>query len=99
MIVVRDIFRLKFGKAKDALEILKKMKPLIERSGVKGMRVLTDLTGASYTLVLEVQQENLKSFEETLGMAFADKEWQELYKQFVPLVESGERQIFTLREI
>ena len=99
MIVVQDIFRLKFGKAKDALEIIKKMKPLIERSGVKGMRALTDLTGTSYTLVLEIQMENLRSFEETLGIAFADKEWQELYKQFVPLVESGERQIFTLRDI
>ena len=59
------------------------MKPLIEKSGLKEMRVLSDLTVTSYTLMLEVQQENLESFGDTPGIALAGKEWQELYMQFV----------------
>jgi hypothetical protein len=57
--------------------------------------VLTDLTGQYYTLVAETTFKSLTDFE-----SFFHKEMAvagELYhKKFVPLVDSGRREIFTV---
>ena len=55
MIVVRDIFRLKFGQSKDAIAHWKEAARLLRESGygASSVRLLTDLSGAPYyTLVL-----------------------------------------------
>ena len=53
MIIVRDVFRLKFGKAREAQALIEESKKLPVQFGTDGRRVLTDLVGPSYTLVLE----------------------------------------------
>jgi hypothetical protein len=96
MIVVRDIFQLKFGKARDAKAILTEAESMMTQSGAPGFRVLTDLTGPSYTLVLESEYDSLGTFEADLQKVFANEEWRNWYQKFVPLVESGHREIFTV---
>ena len=60
MILVRDIFHLKFGKARDARELLKEGKELNKKYGFERTRALTDLvTNHSYTLILESEWDNL----------------------------------------
>jgi len=62
MIVVRDIFRLKFGKAKEATALWKQAMGIMKRAGYgnAGNRLLTDLAGeAYYTLVLESSYDSL----------------------------------------
>jgi hypothetical protein len=57
MIVVRNVFQLKFGKAKEAVALLKEGLAIQKKalSGVEfSTRVLTDVTGPFYTLVLEL---------------------------------------------
>jgi len=98
MILVRDIFRLKFGKAKDALSVWNKSKKTLQNVNHYPERVLTDFTGSYYTLVIESTYNNLSEFEESLRNAFKTKEYQEWYKKFIPLAEGGYREIFKIIE-
>ena len=99
MIVVRNVFRLKFGKAREAVSFMKEGLAIQKRAGVDvSQRLLTDLTGPHYTLVLEWTLPNLAAMETTMSRVMGDKEWHANYEKFVPFVESGHREIFTLVE-
>ena len=101
MILVRNVFRLKYGKAREATALVKEALGIQKRvlTGVEfSTRVLTDVTGPFYTLVLELTVPNLASFEKYAPQLFADKEWQANYQKMTPLVESGYREIFTIVE-
>ena len=99
MIVVRNTFRLKFGKAKEALAILKDGLAIQKRVGVDvSQRLLTDLTGDFYTVVFELTLPNLAAVEGTMSKVMSNAEWQANYQKFVALVESGERQIYSVVE-
>lgn len=98
MIVVRDVFKLKFGKARDAVAAMKEM--LAEGSktgaGPKSPRLMTDLVGEYYTLVLESSYANLAEYEANLAGAMPTPAFQAAYAKIVPFIESGYREIFTL---
>lgn len=97
MILVRDIFQLKFGKAKDAVASIKRFDAIRSKHGITDpVRFLTDLTGPYYTLVMETTFENLGSFESMMKNETGGKEFGEWYAGFVPLVDSGRREIFTI---
>lgn len=99
MIVVRNTFQLKFGKAREAVAILKEGMAIQKRAGVDvSQRLLTDMTGTFYTLVLELTLPNFATLESMMPKIMGDKDWQANYQKFVPLVESGHREIFTLVE-
>ena len=52
MIVVRNVFQLKFGKAREALAVMKEGIAIQKRLAAEGSaRLLTDVTGRHYTLV------------------------------------------------
>ena len=101
MIVIRNVFHLKFGKIREALPIVKEG-IAIQNRALAGKnfssRILTDVTGPFYTLVLELTIPNLSSFESEAPRFMADKEWQTNYQKLTPLVESGYREIFTVVE-
>lgn len=100
MIVVRNTFRLKFGAAREALAILKEGIAIQKRAGNDvSQRLLTDLTGQFYTVVLELTLPNLSALEASLPKVMADKEWQANYQKLTPLVESGQREIFTVVDL
>ena len=101
MIVIRNVFRLKFGKTREAVAAMKQGLEIQKRvvTGVDySTRVLTDLTGPFYTLVLELTVPNMAAWEANMPKLFADKEWQASYQQMAPLVESGYREVFTIVE-
>ena len=57
MVVVRNVFQLKFGKAKEAVALMKEGLAIQKRAMTDvefSTRVLTDVTGPFYTLVLEL---------------------------------------------
>jgi hypothetical protein len=76
--------------------LIQEGKKLIENTGYKGTRAMMDLVGHSYTLVLEIEWESLVQMEEGMKKAFSDKDWQEWYQKFAPLVDSSCREIFTI---
>jgi hypothetical protein len=99
MIVVRNVFRLKFGKAKEAVALLKEGIAIQKRAGVEmNQRIMTDLVGTFYTLVLESTVPNLGALEANMPKVMGDKDWQAIYQKFSALAESGYREIFTIVE-
>ena len=99
MILIRNVFQLKFGKAREAMAVMKEGLAIHKRLQAEGSsRLLTDLTGRHYTLVLEMTVPNLAAFEAMAPRVFGDKDFQANYQKLVPLVESGRREIFTIVE-
>ena len=101
MIVIRNVFRLKFGKAREAVALFKEGIAIQKRLGTGvnfSTRLLTDVTGPFYTVVLELTVPSLTTFETEAPRFMGDKDWQANYQKITPLVESGYREIFTLVE-
>jgi hypothetical protein len=101
MTVIRNVFRLKFGKAREAVALFKEGIAIQSRNG-SGLglshRLLTDVTGPFYTVVLEVTVPSLTAFEAVAPRLMGDKDWQANYQKIAALVDSGYREIFTLVE-
>ena len=99
MIVIRNVFRLKFGKAKEAVALVKEAVAIQKRAGAGfTARVLTDVTGPFYTVVLELSVPSVSAWESEAPKFMADKDFQANYQKMVPLVESGYREIFSIVE-
>ncbi|HTX18809.1 MAG TPA: hypothetical protein VMG34_09120 [Bacteroidota bacterium] len=99
MILVREVFQLKFGKAKEAKAAWKEGAAILQRHNLPVGRALTDLVGPYYTFVLENTHNDLASFESSMKSNLAMKEFGQWYQEkFSPLVESGMREIFTIVE-
>jgi hypothetical protein len=97
MIVVRNAFRVKFGKARDAVAIMKEGIEIGRKAGMNA-RILTDIVGPAYTVVLETTHENLADFEKKSQEIMSNADWKGWYQKFIPLAESGNREIFTIVE-
>jgi hypothetical protein len=101
MIVVRNVFRLKFGKARDAIAAWKEGFAIAERAGIRRgtWRLLTDLAGPDfYTLVLEGTYASLSEFEQSAQATMGNPEWQAWYPRVTALCEGGHREILNLVE-
>lgn len=97
MILVRNVFQLKFGKAREAKALVKENESLHkERGGGSSVRFLTDVTGQYYIFVMEITYENLAAYEKSSTDMMGAKEFGEWYQKFTPLVESGHREIFSI---
>ncbi|KAA0252207.1 MAG: hypothetical protein EDX89_19580 [Acidobacteria bacterium] len=98
MIVVRNVFRLRIGAAREAQELWKKEgHALFTRLGYGPYRAFVDVTGPFYTFVLEGAYPSLSKLEEAMESSMATPEWKGWYARFSPLIESGYREI--LREV
>jgi hypothetical protein len=99
MIVVRNVFHLKFGKAKDGVALMKEAITIQKKMGVDvSQRLMTDLTGPFYTLVLEITVPNLAALETQMPRIMGNKDFQANYQKFAELVHTGYREIFTIAE-
>lgn len=99
MVLVRNVFRLKFGKAKEAIETWKQGAGMLKQMNFskEPVRILTDLAGANfYTLVMESTHDSIGSYEKNAANIMGNAEWKNWYSKFVPLVESGHREIFNI---
>jgi hypothetical protein len=95
MIVVRNVFQLKFGKAREAKALWKEGFKIAKKYGGPS-RAMTDYVGPFYTFVLESTYKDLTDYEKSLKKVLGAKEWSRWYQKFMPLVESGYREIYTL---
>ena len=74
MILVRDVFQVKFGRMKEAVEAWKEMEKVSPMPAENHYRMLTDLTGQYYTLVLEGTFKDLADYEKFLKKEMAGAE-------------------------
>jgi len=101
MVVIRNVFRLKFGKAREAVALFKEGIAIQQRVGAGlnfSTRLLTDVTGSFYTVVLEITVPDLAAFQMSAPKLMGDKDWQANYQKITALVDSGSREIFTIVE-
>jgi len=101
MIVIRNVFRLKFGKAREAVALFKAGDAIQKRVGAGAnfsSRLMTDVTGPFYTVVLEITAPSMSAFEAGAPQLMGDKDWQANYQKIAALVESGSREIFSIVE-
>ena len=99
MIVVRNTLNLKFGKFKEAKPLLKEGLEINKEFGFPNARILTDLTGESYRIILEIECKNMGDWENRMANnPKAYEHFQKWYEKLVPLCEGGSREILNLVE-
>jgi len=99
VILVRNVFRLKFGTAREAIGLWREGIGVLRRAGVsRDIRVLTDLAGPFYTLVVEETFESLGAMEDAFRADSRLPEWREFYSRFATIAETGERELYTIIE-
>jgi hypothetical protein len=98
LIVVRNVFRLKFGSAKETTGLWKEGLAIAAREGLSSgsSRLLTDAVGTFYTLVLETTHDSLGDFERSGKRLMENAEWKAWYAKVIPLTEGGYREIFNV---
>jgi hypothetical protein len=100
MILVRNVFQLKFGQAREAVAAWKEGMAIADRAGVGGRyRLLTDLAGPNfYTLVLEGTYASLAEFEQSSQALMSNAAWKAWYPRATALSEGGHREILNIVE-
>ncbi len=98
MILVRQTFKAKYGKAGEVAGHIRESSAVVSRvlGSNHHWRVLTDLTGAFDTVVLEIEQQSLAEWEQTRVSMFQHAEFRESIAPLMDLLESGESQLFTI---
>lgn len=91
MILIRDIFQAKFGKAGEMVEMMKQGPAPGGRA-----RVLTDLTGPYDTVVIETEVESIDEYYQRLREMFAQPDPDVAMRGFQDMIVSGRREIFTI---
>ena len=94
MILVRNIFQVKFGRMKEAKELWKEGLKFVNPSSRP--RLLTDLTGPFYTLVLDTTHKDLQAMAADMQGEMNQAAFGAWYQKFIPLVDSGSREMFTI---
>lgn len=93
MILVREVFRLKYGQMDKVLPALKEA--IASQTSMSVDRILTDLSGQHFTLILERKVENLGDWHQEMLAAFSESD-PEQSAAFSALIEHGYREIFTI---
>ena len=95
MFVVRNVFKCKPGKAKEAVEKFKAAHALIEGDGVSA-RVLVDEVAGFWTVVTEMEVEDLATFDRLMHERASREEVRQAMAGYLDLVDSGYREIFRI---
>lgn len=100
MIVVRDVFRAKYGSGGDLENVFKEMLPSLERAiaevGGGDTRMMEDLSGEFFTIVVEYTLPSLSAWEGARAKMFALPEFGGLFERMVPLIETGKREFWNV---
>ncbi len=99
MILVRNVFRLKCGQAREVNAAWKEGLAIAERAGVGGGRfqLRTHLAGPEfYALVFEGTYTSLADFEQSAQALMAVPEWRAWYPRVTALSVGGHREILNI---
>ena len=100
MVIVRNVFRVKFGQSKEATALWQQVMSILRDSGlVDDVRLLTDVAGESfYTLVLETTHESLAAWEQAMERLKDNADWREVYPKIASFMDGGRREILSVIE-
>ncbi len=95
LILVREVFQAKYGKGDELVAIFKEAR----QQWLQGLatRVLADLSGSFFTVVVEIEMESLADWERRIAELFAQPGSADWFSRMMPLVESGRREFYTIK--
>jgi hypothetical protein len=99
MFLVRDVMFCKPGQARPMVQKFLALDKLGRQIGFGAMRVMTDVSAERYwTVVSEMEVENLEQYSETIRKSMEMKEFQDAMKGYHDLVVEGRREIYTIEK-
>lgn len=93
MYVVRDVFQVKPGKAKELVAKFKAAAPHLERMGLGNIRVLTDVAVDYWTVVAEGEVESLDLYFDIARRERDHPEVAAAMQGYMELIRGGRREI------
>ena len=93
MYVIRNVFKCKPGKAKNVIEKFKAAHALMESSGIRP-RILVDEVAGFWTVVVEVEADDLAAFGKLMHERGSRDDVQQAMAGYTDLVEGGYREIY-----
>lgn len=97
MYLIREVFQAKPGKAKDLVKMFKQAGPHLEKAGeFKNMKVMTDVVGSYWTVVIESETDNIGGFFTNMRSATMSDEVKNIMKGYMECVAGGHREIFMI---
>ena len=97
MYLIREVFQAKPGKAKELVKMFKQAAVHFEKTeGISNMKVMTDIVGNYWTVVVESETEDIGGFITNLRSATMSDEVKEIMKGYMDCVAGGHREIFIL---
>lgn len=96
MLLIRDVFHTKPGKAKELVKIFKQVQLVMEKEGFKNMQIMTDIVSTYWTVVIQGEVENLDLFEKHSRGFSSKPEVADAMKDYMSLVDNGYREIFRI---
>src|SRR5262245_58280352 len=97
MLLIRDVFRCKPGKAGELAKRFQQLVPLMEKEdGFRNCRVLVDLVASYWTVVIESEADDLAQFEGHMQTYGTRPEMRQVMEGYMDLVEGGHREIFRI---
>ena len=98
MFVERNVFSLKFGQARPAINLWKEYLEKAHREDNSiHVRMLTDLSGPGYTLIIEQIFNTYAELEPSKCALVNRGDWKEFYEKFIPYCERSERTLYKLQ--
>lgn len=94
MILVREVFQLKYGQGDALPELFDEARQTFLRD--LPARLLFDLSGTFFTAVVEIELESLADWERRMAELFASTEAAAWFARLLPMVESGRREFYTI---
>ena len=96
MIMVRGVFQAKYGKGDELVRLFRESRAMWPdlRSG----RILTDLSGPFFTVVIEAEYESFGEWEAEGKEMFGDPRFAAWFERMTALVDSGRREFYNLVE-
>ena len=94
MIIVRDVFQAQYGKGGELVNLFKHAQN--QWRGLYAHRILTDVSGAFFTVVTETEAESLGEWERRIADVFSQPEFGEWFANMTPLVDSGRREFYNV---
>lgn len=100
MYIERNVFQLKFGAGRQAVDLWKEYLNRVQQDDDRiHVRLLTDVSGKGYSLILEQSFDTFAEAEPSKCGLVNRKDWKEFYTKFIPMCESSERTYYKLQMV
>jgi hypothetical protein len=97
MLLIRDVFRCKPGKARELADRFKRTFPSLEREdGFRNCRVMVDYVADYWTVVLQAEVESIEQFDKHMREFGSRPDVKDILSGYMDLVDGGHREIYKI---